>query len=69
MYRSVPLCSLQFPIDLSLLHWPLAFLGPKWHSPIGLMLFHRAQKVSNVQPPSGPSTCPRNEFARYKPVT
>ncbi len=30
------------------------FWGPKWHSPNGSMLFHRAQKVSisRAQPPS-----------------
>jgi hypothetical protein len=35
------------------------FLGPKWHSPVGSMPFHRAQKVSisRAQPPP---TRPRN---------
>ncbi len=35
------------------------FFGPKWHSPVGSMPFHRAQKVSisRAQPPP---TRPRN---------
>ncbi len=42
--------------------WILEFLGPKWHSPIGSMPFHRAQQISNsrAQPPP---TCPRNGYA------
>ena len=34
-----------------------SILGPKWHSPIGSMPFHRAQKLKNsrAQPPP---TCP-----------
>jgi hypothetical protein len=28
-----------------------SFLGPKWHSPIGSMPFHRAQKTLNFQGP------------------
>jgi hypothetical protein len=34
-----------------------SILGPKWHSPIGSMPFHRAQKLSNSRaqpPPTGP---------------
>ncbi len=30
----------------------LTFLGPKWHSPNGSMLFHRAQKSLNFQGPT-----------------
>ncbi len=29
------------------------FLGPKWHSPIGSMAFHRAQKSLDFQGPKG----------------
>ncbi len=29
-----------------------SFLGPKWHSPIGSMPFHRAQKTLNFQGPT-----------------
>ncbi len=29
------------------------FLGPKWHSPIGSMSFHRAQKTLDFQGPKG----------------
>ncbi len=39
--------------------WALKFLilGPKWHSPIGLIPFHRAQKTLNFQVPT-PSHLP-----------
>jgi hypothetical protein len=37
----------------------LKFLGPKWHSPIRLMPFHRAQ-------PS--PTCPHNGYARIQNI-
>jgi hypothetical protein len=30
----------------------VSFLGTKWHSPIGSMLFHRAQKTLNLQGPA-----------------
>ncbi len=43
------------------------FFGPKWHSPVGSMPFHRAQKVSisRAQPPP---TCSRNGDARIKSI-
>ena len=34
-----------------------SFLGPKWHSPIGSMPFHRAQKTREFQGPT-PSNFP-----------
>jgi hypothetical protein len=40
-----------------------SFLGPKWHSPIRSMPFHRAQKTLEFQGPT-PPTCPPNEYAR-----
>jgi hypothetical protein len=40
-------------------------LGPKWHSPIGSMPFHRAQKIPDFQGPT-PSTCPRNECCPHQ---
>ncbi len=45
-----------------------SFLGPKLHSPIGSMPFHRAQKlsISRAQPPP---TCPCNGSARIKNIT
>ncbi len=36
------------------------FLGPKWHSPNGLMPYHRAQP---------PPNCPRSGSARIKNIT
>jgi hypothetical protein len=30
-------------------HTKMTFLGPKWHSPIGSMSFHRAQKSLDFQ--------------------
>jgi hypothetical protein len=44
-----------------------SFLGPKWHSPISLMPFHRAQKLSNSRAPPPPS-CPRNGYARIQHI-
>ena len=35
----------------------LSFLGPKWHSPIGAIPFHRAQKTLQFQGPT-PSHLP-----------
>ncbi len=35
-----------------------SFLGPKWHSPIGLIPFHRAQKTLEFQGPT-PSHLPK----------
>ncbi len=43
MYRSVPLCTFQFPVY---------FMGPKWYSPNGSMPFHRTQKSLDFQGPT-----------------
>jgi hypothetical protein len=42
------------------------FLGPKWHSPIGPMPFHRAQKllISRAPPPN----YPRNRYGRIQNI-
>ncbi len=45
-----------------------SFLGPKWHSPIGSMPFHRTQKISNSRAPQPPPTSPRNGYARIKNI-
>jgi hypothetical protein len=43
------------------------FLGPKWHSPIGSLPFHRAQKTLEFQGPTS-SHCPRNGYARIQNI-
>jgi hypothetical protein len=43
-------------------------LGPKWHSPIGSMPYHRARKTLHFQGPT-PPTCPRNVSAHIKNIT
>ncbi len=47
-----------------------SFLGPKWHSPISSMPFHRAQKTlefpySRAQ---RPPTSPRNGYAHIQNI-
>ncbi len=46
----------------------LSFLGPKWHSTIGPMPFHSAQKTLDFQWVQPPPTCPRNVSARIKNI-
>ncbi len=44
-----------------------SFLGPNWHSPIGSMPFHRAQKTLECQGPTPPPpTSPSNGYSRIK---
>jgi hypothetical protein len=43
-----------------------SFLGPKWHSPIGLMPFHRAQLLNSRA--QLPPTSPRTGYARIQNI-
>ncbi len=45
----------------------IMFLGPKWHSPIGSMTFHRAQKLENSRAQLLP-TSPSNGYARIQNI-
>ncbi len=44
-----------------------SFLGPKWHSSVSSMPFHRAQKTREFQGPT-PSYFPRNRYARIQNI-
>ncbi len=48
--------------------WKSRVFGPKWHSHIALMPFHKAQKLSISKAQPLP-TCPRNVSARIKNIT
>jgi hypothetical protein len=45
-----------------------SFLGPKWHSPIGLMPFQRGSKKLSISRAQPPPICPRNGCAHIQNI-